>query len=137
MNVAVGKGRAVGVELGEGSVGTREGVLVGVGEGVRVGGEVEVRVLVGGGWKGVFEGEGVVLMVGVRDTVGVREVVPVGVIVGVRLGVVEPIGVRGVKVKREVRVAKMTGVIDDVAVGVRETPPPLPGARSAATAPAK
>jgi hypothetical protein len=85
----------------------------------------------------VLEGDGVVLMVGVGVIVGVPVIVPVEVALGVRLGVVEPVGVSGVLVKVRVRVAKITGVLDEVAVGVPAAPPPLPGARSAATAPAK
>jgi hypothetical protein len=64
-------------------------------------------------------------------------VVPVDVVVGVRLGVIEPVGTRGVKLTRGVRVANTTRVGDEVSVGVPETPPPLPGASNDATAPAK
>lgn len=76
-------------------------------------------------------------MVGVGVIVGVRVAVPVSVIVGVRLGVEEPVGVRGVKEKRNVGVVKKTGVVEVVAEAVPKTSPPLPGARSHATAPAK
>jgi hypothetical protein len=84
-----------------------------------------------------LEGEGVVLMVGVGVMVGVLVNVPVEVVDGIRLGVVEPVGVSGVWVKARVRVPKKNGVMDEVAVGVPEAEPRLSGARRAATAPAK
>ena len=86
---------------------------------------------------GVLEGVGVVLMVGVGVMVAVPVVVPVGVLDGVKLMVAEPVGRVGVYVKSGVWVAKITGVFVAVRVGVPEFCAPLPGARSAATAPAK
>jgi hypothetical protein len=140
--VALGVGKDVGVGVDEGSLvrvgeGMGVGVWVRVGKGVLLGMEVEVRVLVGGGRKGVLEGVGVVLMVGVGVIVGVTLVVPVVVVVGLRLGVSEPVGEGGVLVKMDVWVAKITGVMEAVMVGVPAFLPPLPGASNAATAPAK
>jgi hypothetical protein len=63
-------------------------------------------------------------------------VVPVGVMVGVWLGVTEPVGGNCVKVVMAVCVEKTTGVRDEVTVGVTEVCPDL-GARSAATSPAQ
>ena len=63
-------------------------------------------------------------------------VVPVGVIVGVWLGVTEPVGGGCVKVMVSVCVPKTTGVHDDVRVGGTDVCPDF-GARSDATSPAQ
>jgi hypothetical protein len=69
--------------------------------------------------------------------VGVLVVVAVIVLVGVWLGVTEPVGTSGVKLVVSVWVAKTTGVQEDTRVGVVEVCPGLPGASSTATNPAQ
>ena len=76
--------------------------MVGTGVDVEVG--TFVRVAVGGGIKGVLLGVGVVLMVGVGVIEGVLVIVAVKVTVDVWVGVIEPVGIGGVKLAVGVRV---------------------------------
>lgn len=95
-----------------------------------------VLVKVGGGWKGVLLGVGVVLIVGVGVIDGVLVVVPVEVNVGVGLGV------NVLRVGKAVNVVKVceantTAVEVGVGEGVTDASLYLPGAKSTANSPAQ
>jgi hypothetical protein len=117
-NVGVGAGLLVGVLVAVGGGGV--GVLVTVGEGVKVG--VGEDVGLGVGLRvGVAVAVRVGVLVGVEVSVGVGVAVCVGVTVGVTLGVSLGVAVGvfvGVAVSVGVTVGVMLGVLVGVAVGV-------------------